>query len=130
RTLQDRLGALDAQYRTAVDALPADRRTIVVAHDAYSWLAKRYGLETVAIKGLTAQEPAPADLARAIATVRDRKISTVFIEPQVSSKASHRVAEATGARVAMLDPLGNGDYFRMMTDNLAAIRAALTPESK
>lgn len=122
-----RLEQLDATYKATLAG--AKGRSIVVAHDAYSWLAARYQLTTVAIKGLTAQEPKPADLARAIAVVREQKITTVFIEPQISARASQRVAEATGARVAILDPLGSGDYFRMMTDNLAALRAALLPEA-
>lgn len=125
RDLLARLDTLDASYKSTIDAAPS--KTIVVAHDAYGWLANRYNLTTIAIKGITAQEPKPADLARAMQIVREQKISTVFIEPQISPKASQRVAEATGAKIAILDPLGSGDYFRMMTDNLAALKAALNP---
>jgi len=117
------LDQLDAEYKGVVAR--ASTRMLVVGHDAYRLLAARYGLETVAIAGLSAGEPKPADLARAIAAVRDNKLPAVFIEPQISPRAAQRVAEATGAKVLTLDPLGAGDYFATMRQNLAAIAQGL-----
>jgi zinc transport system substrate-binding protein len=125
------LDGLDARFRAVVSAArkgsgpEAAEPTIVVAHDAYRLLGARYGLRTVAIAGLNAGEPKPADLARAIAEVRQRKLIAVFVEPQISPSAARRVAEATGATVLTLDPLGRGDYFATMNQNLLAIAQAL-----
>lgn len=106
---------------------PLAGRTIVVGHDAWGRLASRYGLKTVALKGLTATEPSPGDLRRAIESIGGEAITTVFVEPQLSPAAAERIARATGARVETLDPLGSGDWFAMMDANLAALRRAFGP---
>jgi zinc transport system substrate-binding protein len=123
--LKERIEAeVHAAYQDALGRAP--RRTIIVAHDAYGWLAKRYGLEVVAISGLNATEPTPAAVAEAARAVRERGVRAVFVEPQMSQSAARRIAEATGARVLTLDPLGRGDWFALMQANLDALKAALT----
>lgn len=119
----DALDALDREYRAGL--ADASGRTVVVAHDAYGWLARRYGLRMVAISGLTAAEPAPGDQQRAREAVRAGNVRAVFTEPQISDRAARGIAEATGVRVLTLDPLGDGDYFKMMRANLVALRTGL-----
>ncbi|MBC7833755.1 MAG: zinc ABC transporter substrate-binding protein, partial [Phycisphaerales bacterium] len=99
--------------------------TLVVSHDAYGWLCKRYGFTALPITGLSAGEPTPRSLERAIAAVKAAKAPAVFVEPQLSPASAKAVAKATGAKVLTLDPLGNGDWFAMMEANLAAIREGL-----
>ncbi len=101
------------------------RNTIIVAHDAYGYLAKRYKLEVIAITGLNAGEPQPADVKKAADAIRDKRLTTIFVEPQLSPAAAERIAQATGAKTAVLDPLGDGDWFKLMDKNLAALKAAL-----
>jgi zinc transport system substrate-binding protein len=101
------------------------RRTVVVTHDAYGHLARQYGFETVAIKGLNAGEPTPKAIESAAETIRRTGLPVVFVEPQLSPAAAKRVADATGTRVLTLDPLGDGDYFAFMHRNLDALAAAL-----
>ena len=121
--LEFKLGELDTEYKAGLS--DAKTRTIVVAHDAYGWLAKRYDLKTVAISGLTAGEPAPGDLKKARDAVKANNLKAVFAEPQLSDAAAQSIARETGVKVLKLDPLGDGDYFKMMRANLAAIREAL-----
>ncbi|HYD00020.1 MAG TPA: metal ABC transporter substrate-binding protein [Phycisphaerales bacterium] len=121
--LEFKLGELDAELRAKL--ADAKGKTIVVAHDAYGWLARRYELKTVAISGLNAGEPKPADLQKAKEAVRTHGLRAVFTEPQLSDAAAKSIAAATGVKVLKLDPLGDGDYFKMMRENLAAIREAL-----
>ncbi len=115
--------AVHRAYEAALAAAP--RRTIVVAHDAYSHLAKRYNLEVIAITGLNAGEPRPDDLKRAADAVREHHLTTIFVEPQLSPAAAERLAAATGAKTAVLDPLGDGDWYKLMNANLAALKEAL-----
>ena len=61
----------------------------------------------------------------ASAAVKAEGLSTVFVEPQLSPAAGKRIASATGAKVATLDPLGSGDWFAMMEANRRAIAAAV-----
>lgn len=114
---------LDSDY-TATLATKA-HRTLVVTHDAWGHLARRYNLTTVPLKGLTATEPTMASLKAASEAVTSKKLTTIFIEPQLSPAAAKRIADSTGARTALLDPLGTGDWFVMMRANLAAIAASL-----
>ena len=118
-----RIDGVDRDYRATISA--ALRRTIVVGHDAYGYLARRYNLDVVAITGLNAGEPQPGDVKRAADAVRDKGLTTIFVEPQLSPAAAQRLAQATGAKIATLDPLGDGDWFALMDKNLAALKDAL-----
>lgn len=119
----NRVNQVHVAYQAALANSP--RRTIVVAHDAYGYLARRYNLEVIAITGLSAGEPQPGDVQKAAAAVIDKKLTTIFIEPQLSPAAAQRLAAATGATTAVLDPLGDGDWFALMANNLAALKSAL-----
>lgn len=123
-TLTAKLDDLDLRYRKAIES--SKNRTIIVGHDAYGRLAARYGLTTVALAGMHASEPTPAAIQRAVETVKSKKAKVVFAEPQVSQAAAKRVAQLTGAEVKILDPLGDGDYFKLMDRNLEALRSALS----
>jgi zinc transport system substrate-binding protein len=118
--LNERLDDLDARYRAAVAA--AKIRTIVVGHDAYGRLAARYGFTTVPLAGLHASEPTPGSIQLAIETIRSQKAKVLFAEPQVNQAAAKRVAKVTGVALKFLDPLGNGDYFQVMNDNLESLK--------
>jgi len=126
--LAARVAAVDAAYRETLAKAP--RRTIIVGHDAWDRLARRYNLATVSIKGLTAAAPTPASIEAATRAVREKGVTTIFIEPQTSPDAAKRIAAATGAKVHTLDPLGTGDWFKMMESNLREIAAALGAEDK
>jgi zinc transport system substrate-binding protein len=121
--LKQRISAVDAAYTSTIGG--AKQKTIVVAHDAYGWLAKRYGLRVVPLAGLTAQEPKPSAIAAAINAVKKEGVPVVFAEPQLPKGPMQRVATQTGAKLGMIDPLGDGDWFKLMESNLAAIAEAL-----
>jgi zinc transport system substrate-binding protein len=122
------LSALDRQY--AAGLAECRRRVLVTSHEAFSYLAERYGLEEVSVTGLSPEaEPSPQDLRRVVDQVRRAKATTVFVEPLLSRRAAQTVARETDAKVAVLDPLesrpAHGDYFTVMRANLARLREAL-----
>ncbi len=130
RALVERIDAIHARYESIGErARATGRTTIVVAHDAFGWLTQRYGLTSVAIAGLSAGEPKPGDIARASDAVRKEKVTTVFVEPQLSDGPARRIAQAAGAKVDTLDPLGDGDWFALMEANARAIERALLGET-
>lgn len=124
------LEALDRAYKTGL--ANCERQTIVTSHDAFGYLADRYGLEQVGIAGLDpASEPSPAQLADITDLVRDDGITTIFTEELVSPAVAETVADETGAEVATLDPIeGLGDdtadhtYLSLMKRNLDALKEA------
>ena len=128
-----KLHQLDRAYRAGLR--DCTRKEIVTSHEAFGYLAERYGLKQVAITGITPEaEPRPQDLKRVIDTVHSTHATTVFFETLVSPKLADTVARATGARTAVLDPLEGltpaeqkrgENYFTVMQSNLRALRAAL-----
>jgi zinc transport system substrate-binding protein len=120
------LHALDDHARSAL--APLKGQPLVTHHAAWQRLADRYGLEIAAvIRPIETGEPTPGAIAAAIDAARQRHARAIFVEPQFDRDAAERIARATGARVATIDPLGDGDYFKMMRANIDSIAAALAP---
>ncbi|MBC7965959.1 MAG: zinc ABC transporter substrate-binding protein [Fuerstia sp.] len=118
-----RVDEIDAAYTRTL--AKATDRTIVVAHDAYTLLATRYELTTVAIAGLNASEPTMKDIRQAIDAVKSQGAKVVFVEPQLSRSAGDKVAQATGVKVLVLDPVGGDDWFVTMSKNLDSLAKGL-----
>jgi zinc transport system substrate-binding protein len=102
----------------------------VTSHEAFGYLARRYGLQQVAITGITPEsEPSPQRLAEVIRLVRKTHATTVFFERLVSPRLADTVARDAGARTAVLDPIEGQEpgqtYLTLMHKNLAALRKAL-----
>ena len=133
RSFVQRLEALDREYRAGLSA--CTRRDIVTSHEAFGYLADRYGLREVAISGISPEaEPTPGDLQRVIDVIRETDATTVFTEPLVSPRLAQTVATETGGTTAVLDPLegltpeeesAGDDYFTVMRRNLAALEDGL-----
>jgi len=122
------LGRLDAEYRGGLRN--CRRHEIVTSHEAFGYLARRYGLKQIAITGITPEsEPSPQRLASVIREVRNTHATTVFFERLVSPRLARTVARDAGARTAVLDPIEAGEkgetYFTLMRKNLAELRKAL-----
>ena len=123
--LQQRCDSIDHTYRIALNALT--QRAMVCQHNAYGYLAARYGLDIVAvIQPVESGEVSPGDLKRAVEAIRSHRIGAIFVEPGASSVAAQRVADETGVRVLTLDPLGTGDWPALMNANLEALIEGLS----
>ena len=104
--------------------------TLVTSHDAFGYLADRYGLEVIGISGLSpSQEPDPAQLAEIADLVEERGISTVYTETLVDPAVAETVAEEAGVQTAVLDPIegltdesAGEDYLQVMRANLATLQ--------
>ena len=128
-----RLRALDRAY--AAGLRRCERRELVTSHEAFAYLAGRYGLVEIAITGISPEsDPAPRDLERVTRRVRETGATTVFFETLVSPRLAETIARETGARTAKLNPIEGlteeeaargADYVSLMRANLAALRRAL-----
>ena len=124
------LRGLDAEFRAGLTG--CQRKDVVVSHDAFGHLARRYGLTQVGIAGLEPDaDPSPARVAEVSRYARDHGVTTIFFETLVSPDVARTVAREAGVTTAVLDPVeglaeGSGDdYFSVMRRNLAALRTAL-----
>ncbi|MFN2469700.1 MAG: metal ABC transporter solute-binding protein, Zn/Mn family [Gaiellaceae bacterium] len=127
------LRRLDGEFRRGLAR--CRRRDFVTSHAAFGYLARRYGLQQIAISGQTPEaEPSPQELERVVDLVRAHDATTIFFEPLVSDRLADTIARETGARTAALNPLEGltenqldrgEDYFSLMRANLRALREAL-----
>jgi zinc transport system substrate-binding protein len=107
------------------------RRTIVTAHDAFGYLAARYGLTQDAIAGVDPEQEPSADRIGDLADrVRREHVTTVFTEQLVSPRVADTLAREAGVQTAVLDPLESADdkrgsYLQRMQSDLDALRTAL-----
>jgi len=107
------------------------RNTVVVSHDAFSYLAN-FGVEIAPIAGLSPDaEPTPADLAELQQLIKTDGITTVFSERLAPPQLSETLAKDAGVRTAVLDPIegltdetAEEDYLSLMRQNLAALQKA------
>ena len=127
--------ALDAEIREMVDALPADRRTVVTSHDAFQYFGRDYGLTFLAPQGLSTESEASAkEVAQLIWQIRAQKIKAVFVENVADSRLLERIASETGAKIGgKLYPgaLSESDgpaptYLAMMRHNARTLSQALS----
>ncbi len=133
KSLGERLDKLDQEYKTGLEN--CQQRDFVTSHEAFGYLAARYGLNQVAISGLSPdEEPSPARLAEVTKFVRESNVKYIFFETLVSPKLSETIAKEVGAQTLVLDPIeGISDddikqgknYFTVMEDNLKNLQTAL-----
>jgi len=133
KDFSDKISKLDSDFKAAV--LDKKDKTIVVAHQAYGYLCKAYGLRQLAIEGLSADsEPSPAKMAEISEFVKNNNVKVIFFEELLATKAASVISEETGAKLLVLNPFegltqqeaDNGDdYFSIMRKNLENIKQAL-----
>ena len=104
------LRTVDTEVTAAVDSIPPERRKLVTFHDAYPYLAHRYGLQIV---GFVVESPGKEPSARQVSdlanAIRDQKVPAVFKEPQFSARVLDLAASDAGVQVCVLysDALDN-----------------------
>lgn len=131
------LDALDAEIRAAVDALPLNRRTVVVSHNAFRYFQEEYGIAFLSPQGLsTDAEASAADVAGLIRKSRDTDARAIFADNIADTRLLDRIAAETGLALsgtlysdALSGPDGPvPDYLSMMRHNARTIAAALAAE--
>ncbi len=133
KDFSDKINKLDSDFKAAV--LNKKNKTIVVAHQAYGYLCKAYGLQQLAVEGLSADsEPSPAKMAEISEFIKNNGVKVIFFEELLAAKSVSVISEETGAELLVLNPfeglaqqeIDNGeDYFSVMRKNLENIKEAL-----
>jgi zinc transport system substrate-binding protein len=131
--LQAKLDALDQEFRVGLAV--CRQKNIVTSHQAFGYLASRYGLKQVAITGLASDlEPTPAELAKIVRFAKDTDVKYIFFETLVSPRLADTIAQEIGAQTLVFDPLegltaedqaAGLDYFTVQRDNLSHLKTAL-----
>jgi zinc transport system substrate-binding protein len=130
RRLVGQLHVLDAAYRQGLASCRI--RTIVVSHDAFEYMARRYHLDVVPIAGLEPDaEPSLQRLHDLAGLISSSHVTTVFFETLASPDLATSLAHDTGVGTGVLDPIEgltsadpHATYLTLMRANLAAIEKA------
>jgi zinc transport system substrate-binding protein len=133
KNLENKLDKLYGEYKQGLST--CKQKDIVTSHAAFGYLAKEYGLNQVAISGLSPDaEPSSQQLADVAKFAKDHNVKYIFFESLVSPKLSETIANEIGAKTLVLDPIeGLSDddikqgknYFTVMGDNLKNLQTAL-----
>lgn len=94
-----RLLALDEETRTALAAIPPERRVLVTAHDAFRYFGRAYEVEVVGVQGTSTEaEAGLGDVNRLVDLVVTRNIPAVFVETSVSDRNVAALREGAASR--------------------------------
>lgn len=108
---------LDAWVRAAVATIPEGHRVLLTAHDAFGYYGAAYGLEALAVQGLSTEaEVSVAEIEALARLVAARRIPAVFPESTVNPRVIGALVEAAAAHghtplvggALLSDALGEG----------------------
>lgn len=98
-----RLRELDREIEAQLAAIPPQRRKLVAFHDAFPYLARRYGLELVGVVLKSpGREPSAQEVAELVQRIRDLGVPAVYTEPQFNARILELAARDAGVRVLSL----------------------------
>ncbi len=124
--LQQELGQLDQEYRTALAGCAAG--SLLTSHEAFGYLADRYGFEQHGVMGINPEtEPSPKRLQEVQQLVKAEGIDSLFIEAGDSSgQKLAEILELTPKELHTLESKPEGmDYFEAMRANLESLTNGL-----
>lgn len=131
--------ALSTYVFRALASVPAERRVLVTAHDAFNYFGEAYGFDVLGIQGISTESEAGlrriADLVDVLVT---RDVAAVFVESSVSDRNIRALIEGAAARghevviggELFSDAMGEpgtyvGTYIGMIDHNATVIARAL-----
>jgi manganese/zinc/iron transport system substrate-binding protein len=133
------LEALHAWAGESVATIPEGQRVLVTAHDAFGYYARAYGLEVVAIQGISTEaEPSIADIRSTAEAAIAAGVPSVFVETTISPRTIEALIEAAVSEGHALtvggalysDAMGEagtaeGTYIGMLHANTVAVTTGL-----
>lgn len=139
---QAQLRQLDEYVRAQAARVPAERRVLITAHDAFNYFGRAYGFQVRGLQGIsTAAEAGTADVQALAEFIATRRIPAVFVESSIPRRTIEAVQEAVRARGFEVqiggslysDAMGNpgtpaGTYQGMVRHNIDTIVGALLRE--
>ena len=128
-----KLTSIDKQYTDALSNLT--KRTIVVSHQSFGYVARDYNLEQISIMGLSPNaEPRAQDILEITKTVKANDVKYIFFEELVSDNLAKMLASEAKVDTMVLYSLeglttrqekAGEDYISLMELNLQNLVQAL-----
>lgn len=136
------LAGLDTLHQwvgSEVAKIPKEQRVLITAHDAFSYFGAAYGIEVVALQGIsTAAEYGVRDVTNMIQLITERKIRAIFEESSIAPRSVEAIVAGCAQRgfevkrggTLYSDALGGSEsgadhYVGMVRHNVTTIQQAL-----
>ncbi|MCQ3939103.1 MAG: manganese transporter, partial [Chloroflexi bacterium] len=124
------------------ETIPAEKRVIITAHDAFNYFGRAYGFEVRGLQGISTEAQAgTADVQDLASFIVEKQIPAIFVEssvPQRNVEAVQAAVQAQGFDVQIggslfSDAMGSegtpeGTYIGMVRHNIDTIVEALAGE--
>ncbi len=133
-----RLDRIDQLIENSLAKVPPTQRLLVTSHDAFGYFGRRYGIEVLAIQGLsTDRQVSIRKLDQLITQLVEKDVEMVFIESSVSARNMKAVIEGAANQghyvrlggVLFSDAMGRegtreGTYLGMLAHNVNLIASS------
>lgn len=97
--LKERLRSLDEFCRSELQKIPAERRVLVTAHDAFRYFGRAYEIDVRGIQGVsTDSEAAVRQINELVDFLVQRKIKAIFVETSVPHEHVRSLLEGCRAQ--------------------------------
>jgi zinc transport system substrate-binding protein len=124
--LKEDLTLLDNAYKETLEK--KENKHILVSHAAYGYWQDRYGIEQIAVNGLSSSnEPSQKQLTNIINKSKEYNLKYILFEQNTSNRVSEIIRDEVGAETAVIHNLeilteedikNNEDYLSLMEYNL------------
>jgi zinc transport system substrate-binding protein len=124
-----KLQVLDGEFKKSLASV--GKKEFITFHDAFSYLADRYGLKQLAIIAIPEDELTPEDVRKTVLAIKKYKVKALLSEPGVDNKLFTTLSKDLDIQVKIIDSLENGTldpdyYFKVMRENLAVLKETLS----
>lgn len=116
-----KISELEKEYENAL----LTGKKLFVTHGAYGYLCKEFGMEQIALEGVSGDsDPSPAQMAAMVEQIKAEGAKCIFYDPLEGDKTARAVAEEAGVEIRPLytfesDPeREHRDYITVMRENL------------
>ncbi|WP_413162943.1 metal ABC transporter solute-binding protein, Zn/Mn family [Capilliphycus salinus ALCB114379] len=115
------LQQLDQEFKSRLGSVQNCK--FIALHNAYPYLARRYGIQQMAVVELPDDSISPRDIQRVISAVKEYNVQALLSEPGNNDSRLQQISNDVGLPVKTLDPIETGSpdpqyYFTAMRKNL------------
>lgn len=126
-----------AEYSEKIDALETEYenaglsgKKLFVTHGAYGYLCDDFGMEQVALEGISGDsDPSPAQMAKIVDEIKAEGAKCIFYDPLEGDKMANAVAKEAGIEALALYTFEGDsedrDYITIMQTNLEQLKKSL-----
>ena len=121
------LQELDSEFQQRL--APVKGCNFITFHDAFPYLAQRYGLQQEAIVEIPEDRITPKDIQRVQQAAEEYQVKALLTEPGIKDKRIQQISSDLNLSLEAIDPIESGEtdpqyYFQAMRGNLEALERA------